>query len=143
RRLRIVIRLLAHRIDGGPREARVEPPGGDIASHQRLFELSAVDPQIGALHVVGGQPCVVVELGRDLRLALGAQGRARRQRLQIVGQGEILHLSQQGLERRGLIGKLVVIPGRGGVRGQRQYVRQVYRGVELRLIDTGVEVQYL
>ena len=142
-RLRIVIRLLAHRIDGGSGEPGIESAGGDFASEQILFEFPAVDAQIGALDVVGRESGVVVQPGCDFRFAFGAQGRARRQRLRVVCQREILDLLQQGFELGGLIRQLMVVPGRRRVRGQCERIRKIHAGIELRRVDAVVEVQYL
>ena len=48
RALRIVVGLLAERVDRGAGEARVEPAGGQVlVVLQGLLELAAVDAQVG------------------------------------------------------------------------------------------------
>src|SRR5882672_7663788 len=84
-----------------------------------------------------------MQLGRDSGFALGVQVRSRRQRLQIVGEREILDFLQQRLERGGLSRQLVVIPRGSRVRRQGQHIGQVDAGIELRLVDAVVEVQNL
>src|ERR1700726_5196313 len=63
RGLWIVLRFLAQGIEGGAGEPGIEPPRGDFASQQRLFEFPAVDPEVRPLDVVGGKSGVGAEFG--------------------------------------------------------------------------------
>src|SRR5450631_4018392 len=84
-----------------------------------------------------------MQLGRNGGFSLGAQRRSGGQSLRVIGQGEILDVAQQRLERVGLTGQLVVVPRSGRVGRQGQHVRQVRARVELRSVRVDVIAQCL
>ena len=74
---------------------------------------------------------------------VSGQGRARLQRLRVLAHRKMLHLRQQRSKLHMRLRRLVVIPRRGGISGQRQLVRQFDARIKLRIIRAEIEIQYL
>ena len=96
RRLRIVLRLFAERIECGPGKARVEAAGGEIAFVlQILGEFSAIDSQVGFLDVCNRKAGIFVKLGGDSMALVRGKGRAGAKRQRVIVHGEVLDLGEQ------------------------------------------------
>ena len=122
--------------------AGVEAAGGSVSSIlSSCGEWPADDAEVGFEEVVDGQAGVGVKFfGDGLPLGVGELG-ALEERGHVVAEGVFLDFSEEGLEGGRLVGELVVVPGGGGVGGQREGVSLVDAGVGVGAVDAVVEAR--
>ena len=121
---RVRVHLLGNAAGRRPGEPRVQPPDRQPLVPQQLPEEPPVlDPQLGAIDVVGRHPREPRYRRRDLCTFVGAQPSPTRQRPRVVAGGILARLGDHLVE--GTAGMLAVIVGDGGIQGEVCRVRPV------------------
>ena len=108
-----------------------------------MLELAAVDAQVRALEVIDRKPGVRVQLLGDGVPARGFERVARAERERVLAHRELLDLGQQRLRSRRRVRQLLVIPRGRRIGRQRELVRKIDAGIDLRKIDQHAEIEYL